>query len=728
MSTFRIALIPVVTLSGLATEPALASEATRTQETITVEGARDRSVNLDDVAFTGSRLGLEIRELPASISVVTQEMIQLTGARTALEAIESAVGMIGSTGVGSIPSYSTRGFGGNDVTVMRDGIRQNTNSQSARPLDSFLFERIEVLKGPASLLYGEGAVGGAVNYVSKTAPDSFKGEVYSSGGQWDTYRAGLGVGGPTGIDDVHYRVDASHSESDGYVDNSGFEYNAFATDLRWDISDRTSVSLAATYLKDDIQSYYGTPLVYDAIIGLDGVQRVQRANTSTDTLVNPRIERTGRRVNHNLEDNFSRAENAFYRLTLQTRPSDDWSLRNETYATTQNLEWRNAESYVWNPATQLVERGSLFLIYRDDLAVGNRADLTWNTTLAGRPNKFLVGALYEDNDQVRNSGQASPALLPPLNVPIGGAAPWYSPDTQFQRTAKVVTTTAAAYIENVFAATDRLQLIGGLRYDSIEVERKALQGPPAVFTKSYSPFTGRVGAVYSFSKDTNVYVSYSRAAQPVSQLVGLTAAQADYSLQKGEQLEAGVKTSLWDQRGELTFAVYDIKKKDLLTSTIIDNVRLNSQIGAQVSQGAELAVSLAPASGWRIEGNLAYTWKAEYEDFNENLGTGIISRSGNESTNVPEILAGLFVVRDWGIWSFIAGVRHVAERWANTNNSIEVDAYTTVDAGVTLRLGNVVATLRGRNLTDELYTSGSSALTPRLDDPRTTELSMRYSF
>jgi iron complex outermembrane receptor protein len=315
-----------------------------------------------------------------------------------------------------------------------------------------------------------------------------------------------------------------------------------------------------------------------------------------------------------------------------------------------------------------------------------------------------------------------------LSVPISGAAPWYSPDTQFLRTVKVVTTTAAAYIENVFEATDRLKLIGGLRYDHIEVERKTLQGPAAVFNKSYSPFTGRVGAVYSLHDDTNVYISYSRAAQPVSQLVSLTATQADYSLQKGAQLEAGVKASLWNQRGELTLALYDIEKKDLLTSTIIDGVRVNSQIGAQVSQGAELAVSLAPAMGWRLEGNLAYTWMAQYEDFNENLGTGIIARSGNDATNVPEIVAGLFVMRDWGIWSFNAGVRHVAERWANTNNSIEVDAYTTVDAAITLQLGNVVTTLRGRNLTDELYTSGSSALTPRLEDPRTTELSMRYAF
>ncbi len=727
----RTVLAPVVSLTLVTLAPIVvyASEANRTQETITVEAARERSVDLDDVAFTGSRLGIQIRDLPASVSVVTQELIQAAGARTALEAIEFAVGMQGSTGVGSIPSYSTRGFGGNDVTVMRDGIRQNTNSQASRPLDSFLFERIEVLKGPASLLYGEGAVGGAVNYVSKQAPTTFVGETYLSAGEWDTYRAGLGVGGPSGIENVYYRFDASHSTSDGYVANSGYEYNAFATDVRWEISERTSVSLAATYLKDDVASYYGTPRVYDAVIGIDGMQEVRRASSSTDTLVNPRIERAHRRVNYNLEDNFSRAENAFYRLTFQTHFDNAWALRNEAYAATQDLEWRNAESYVWNPATQHVERGSLFLIYRDDLQLGNRIDLTWTGKVAGRPNRLLIGALYEDNDQIRNGGQPSPALPPPLSVPLEGAAPWYSPDTQFIPTSNVVTTTTAAYVENVLDATDKLKLIGGLRYDSIDVERTSLTESAAPFAKSYSPFTGRLGAVYSITADTNVYASYSRAAQPVSQLVSLNASHADYSLQKGTQFEVGVKSSFWGQRGDLTVAVYDIKKEDLLTSTIIDEVRLNSQIGAQVAQGAEFALSLAPAAGWRIDGNLAYTWKAEYEDFNENLGAnGIISRSGNHSTNVPDIIAGLFVVRDMGMWSFTAGMRHVSERWANTNNSIKVDAYTTVDASATVRIGSVTATLRGRNLTDELYTTGASSLTPRLEAPRTAELSMRYVF
>ncbi len=498
-------------------------------------------------------------------------------------------------------------------------------------------------------------------------------------------------------------------------------------DVRWELTDRTSLSFSATLLTDETTSYYGTPLLYDAVIDQNGVRAVRRANTATDTLVNPRIDQSTRRLNYNIADNFVRAQNGFYRAIFQTKLGDAWTLRNEAYAATQNLMWRNVENTTWNPASQLVERGSFFLIYRNDLQLGNRLDLTWDTTIAGRKNRFLVGALYDDNDQIRNSGQATPTHITPLNVPLTGFDPGTGPASEFIRTIDVVTKTTAVYLEDVFDATDALKLIGGLRYDSIDVGRESFAGAP-YFSKSYSPITGRLGLVYALTPDANVYASYSRAAQPVSQLVSLTSTQSDFSLQKGAQLEVGLKTSLWNNLGDLTVAVFDIEKKDLLTSTIIDNVRLNSQIGAQVSQGAEVALSLAPATGWRVEGNLAYTWKAEYEDFNENLGTGVISRSGKTSTGVPDVVAGLFVVHTRGNWSVNGGLRHVASRWANTNNSISVDGYTTLDAAIVYRWDQVVATLRGRNLTDELYTTGASALTPRLAEPRSAEISLKYNF
>ncbi|MET0535120.1 MAG: TonB-dependent siderophore receptor [Steroidobacter sp.] len=697
-------------------------------ESVIVEGRRERStVVLDEPVDTGSRLGIDAFDLPASVSVVSHELIQLRGARTAVEAIESAVGMTGGTSVGSIPNYATRGFAGNDITVMRDGIRQNTASQSSRPLDSFLFERIEVLKGPASLLYGEGAVGGAINYVSKLPNDRFKGEAVASVSSWNSYRTGVGFGGPSGLDQLFYRVDVSHSQSDGYVDDSGYDYSAAAAALRYDVSDDTTLTLQSSFLKDSISSYYGTPLLYDAVIDQTGTPAVRRANAATDRLVNARIDGRTRRLNYNNIDNFARADNSFTRFIVDSRLSDSWSIRNETYAATQHLDWRNTESTVWNPTTQLVERSSFFLIYRNDLQLGNRFDLKWSGTLAGRPNTFVIGALYDHNEQIRNSGQVYTGTPTPANVPLLGFNRGFGPDVDTERTAKILTENAAAYVENVFEPLQRWKIVSGLRYEQIDVERTSYVGV-ATYTKSYDPVTGRLGVIFEANDDLNLYASYSRAAQPVSQLVSLTVTQNDFALQKGIQYEAGAKASFGGT--DLTLALFDIEKQDVLTSAVVDGVRINSQIGKQVSQGAELAVAFTLPGELRIDAHTAWTWTAEFEDFFENLGSGVISRSGNTPPNVPKLVAGLFAVKSLGDWEFTAGARHVGERQANNNNGIQLASYTTFDASVGYQWNDAEIVLRGRNLSDEDYAewASGSGLMVKLADPRNVELGIRYSF
>ncbi len=726
----RCGLAGAVAMVLSATAAAAAAQQAAQLPAVRVEAGGEATVlMLDDVVQTGSRLDLPARDLPASVSVVTQELIQLRGARTAMEALHSAVGMTGGTSVGSIPNYSTRGFAGNDITVMRDGIRQNTTSQSSRPLDSFLFDRVEVLKGPASLLYGEGAVGGAVNYVSKQPGAELGGEVQLGIGSWDSYRLGIGAGGPTSIEGLSFRADVSTNQSGGYVDASDSRYEAYAGSLLWDASEKTRVTLSGTYLADDILSYYGTPVVYDAVVDQNGTQTVRKAVSSTDSLVRARIVSRTRGLNYNIGNNHSDSVNSFVRLIVDSELGSGFNLRNELYYATQYLDWRNIESTVWNPATQLVDRGSFFLIYRDDEQIGNRLDLSWAGELLGRPNQFLTGLLIERSDQLRNSGQTTVATIVPASVSLTDFNRGYGPYAHGRKTLNVITDTGAIYVENVFEATDAFKVIGGLRYDQIDVDRHSYLGQPD-FSKSYYPVTGRLGAVYAITPEVNVYASYSRAAQPVSQLVGLSATHDEFSLQKGIQYEIGTKASFWSGRGDLTVALFDIEKNDLLTSQVVDGERFNSQIGAQVSQGLEVALSLALAQQFRIDLNYARTWKAEYEEFYENLGSGVISRNGNTPPNVPKTVAGLNLVRSFGNWQTTVGVRHVGERQANNNNGIQLDSYTTVDASIGHQWPNLSITLWGRNLTDEEYSEWASGggLMQRMADPASAELVVRYSY
>ncbi|PAW65569.1 MAG: hypothetical protein B9S34_10635 [Opitutia bacterium Tous-C1TDCM] len=707
------------------------------------------SLPLDAVATSGSRLGLTSRDLPASISVITQEMMQLRGLRTAVEAVEAAVGMTGGTNFGSIPTYATRGFGGNNVTVMRDGIRQNTASQSSRTVDSFILDRIEVLKGPDGLMFGEGAIGGAVNYISKSPSPVFRGDGLASIGPWGSYRLGLGVGGPllksslnsqpSTSNSVTYRADYSHNRTNGYQERNSQRYDAVALSLAWQASEKFSLTWWGTFLDDWNESYYGNPTIYDGVVNTlvaNAQPEVRTFNSATDRMINPRVDPAARRTNYNFFDNYATTENVFNRVRADFRFSPTVELRNESYVATQLLKWKNTESNTWNPVARNITRGGLTLIYRDDVLYGNRLDFTVKKPIAGHANRLLVGAVFERNDQIRGGAAGNQVTAIPA-VSLYNPNVGFAPASRFQKTSRIVVETHAFHFQDVFDVTSNFRAVAGVRYDHIALQRDTLANNTtavpvrfSTFKKGYRTTTGRVGGVWILSKSVNAYASFSRAAEPVSQLVSLNTAQADYSLQKGRQYEAGIKGTFLRGKLDTTFAIFDLLKQDLLTSTLdpVTGLRISQQIGAQKSKGAEFALAVSPGDGWRLEGNVAYT-DSQYADFNENLGTGVISRAGRRPSNVPEWIANVFVAKRFANgFALSGGPRWVSDRFGNTNNSVVAEGYVTLDASATYTWHKWHFTLRGRNLLDEEYQSVAGTTLRRLADPRTAEFSTRFSF
>ncbi len=693
----------------------------------------------DATTHTASHLGLANRDVPASISIITQELIRLRGFRTAVEAVEGAVGMTGGTQFGSIPGYSTRGFSSNNITVLRDGIRQNTASQSARINDAFILDRIEILKGPASLMFGEGAVGGAVNHVSKSPDRTLRGESQLILGAWNTLRLGVGVGGPIIEDRLLGRLDFSRVSTDGHVDRNRQDYTAIAGSVRLLATDRLSVTAFSTFLRDRTKSHYGTPIIYDAVVNTtlpNGVPEVRKVNTATDRLINPRVDSRARRTNYNIADNDILTENSVHRVRAELELTPRIAIRNETYLATQLMKWRNLENNTWNPATQRVDLSEFLLIYRDDLLVGNRIDATFKSDVAGRDNRFVIGLDVSRNDLTRGTAPGNVATTLP-SVTLIDPVIMAGPAARFTKTARVAIGTTALFAEDAFDVTPAIKVIGGLRYDDIGIQRDTVANstttpatPFSSFSKSYHPWTGRVGAVWSVARSVNLYASYSRAAEPVTQLVSLTSARADFSLQEGRQYEVGIKGTFARGKVDATLAVFDILKKDLLTQTIVDGRRVSQQIGALQSRGVEAEVAVKPGGGWRVEANVAYT-HAEYRDFNENLGTGIVSRNGNVPPAVPPVVTNLFISKQIANGLLLSGgPRHVGKRAANNNNSLWSDAYTTFDAAAGFAWGNCTFTVRGRNLLNEEYEDFPTAAGAmrRLADPRSAEVSMRYIF
>jgi iron complex outermembrane recepter protein len=719
----------------------------RAPQSVTVTGTRAAAapLSLDDAPTTASNLGLTLRQLPLSASVIDRDDIERRGARNALEATVTSVGVTGGLLPGSNPRYSMRGFSDNNITLLRDGIRQNTLAQSSRPVDTFVLDRIEVLKGPSSMMHGEGAVAGAVNYVSRAPSTTPATDLLASADNYRGARLGASTTGPLAQGEGAYRLTLATSRTgDGYTPRSDMRIDSLGAALSWRLNRELSASLAVDAQREDIDTWFGLPVVYDqAINTLTSLPRsTGPANTATDRLVNARIEPSTRRLNYNLADSYNQGRNRFTRLKLQWDASASTTWRATFYEAQHFLDWRNSENYVWNPNTRLVQR-DLFYIRRDDTLRGLRTELLWAGSAGGQPLRLASGMDLNHNNLVR--GTRAAGALPPavfnvaLDNPNSGSTPVAF--TNFVPQADAQVKTLAPFVEAAFDPLPALKLVGGLRLDTIDVQRTDRLNAAASTTQSYQPLTGRLGGVWSFSPLANVYASVATSADPVQQFASITATQAALSLQKGRQLEVGFKQSTADRSLDWTLAAYRIHKRDLLTTSLVAGVSTAQAVGGQSSQGVEAALAWRPAAAWALGANLAWTC-ARFDDFAETVAnpaagtpgqpaTLLIQRAGNTPSNVPEWTANALLN-----WRPAAGlelglaVQHVGLRQANTANLIQLPAYTVLNASVQYTVAAWTLGLRGRNLGDRQYADWAinQGLQQRVGNARSWEVSARATF
>jgi iron complex outermembrane receptor protein len=687
-----------VTIGSGASDVQVSLEVAGFSETVQVESRvpAPTQVPLSAPATGGSRLDIPVRDLPASLFMLGQPLIQEQGARSVEEAVQLAVGMQASTGVGSIPSYATRGWGGNNVSIMRDGIRQNSNSQSSRPVDAFLLDRIEILKGPASLLYGEGAIGGAVNIVSKSPISTFNIDSLLSYGSFDQYRAGVGINVPL-RKNLFARVDVSQSGSDGYVGFSPQKLVAGAASIRWLPTSNIRIKTSGTYTYDNTSSYYATPFI-------DGG-----------------FDARTRDINYNMEDRLTKSHNKWYQVEGDILLRGGWKAHNQFFVATHALDWRNFEGYAYNAATNTVDVSSYFLIWRNDLLIGNRADVRNTFDLGGRALNVSFGAEAQRNDLQRAGNPTPNFAVPVRKLDPFDPQPHFDPGFAYEPQRDVLINTRALFAEGALDLTDRVKVISGLRWEQIDLGYTPY---PSRVTSSqvYEPTTGRVGAVFALTPATNVYGSYSRAVEPTTQLVSLDGSQQRFSLVPGSQVEVGAKGSAFGGRLDGTFAYFAIEKRDLLITQLIDGIQTAQQIGKQTSHGVELTLVARPTRTLTIAGDLALTG-SEFVDFVEIVGGVNTARSGNTPPNVPKAIWNLSPTQIVGPFSFSALIRQLGTRWGDNANTRLVQGFTTVDAAVGYRIRpGTRITIRGRNLTDRIYTQSVSNTAGRLEPPRAVDV------
>lgn len=697
--------------------------------TVTVEGSREtNSLHLGESSGTASRLGLSVRETPASVEILTQDAIQQRGARTFSEALRGMTGLTGGGPPSSPTTLSTRGF--TSLQYLYDGVRSSGAGVTNRVQDTWNYERIEVLKGPASVIDGEGAIGGVVNFVTKR-PDrnNPNKEALLSYGSYGSTRAAFGFGGALG-DASAYRLDYSRNDTKvGTIDLNGERIDHFTSGLMVDFGGSVKLDLSFDYLRDDNQAYWGTPLVPASF----ATQPTNVVSAPDGRVIDRRLIRN----NYNVPDDRNSSETYWLRARLTGQLDGGWSWRNEFSANKANRVFRNSESAVFVAPTNIA-RDQTLITHDQDFWL-NRFDATHKGTLGGMDNRFVVGGEYSETrfGSQRRFSDSSAATAGLLRVPVFD--PYLAPfnenpalstgaGNRTNTSAKVKV--SSVFVEDALKPMRNLTLVGGLRYDRTEVERGIADlnmGSYTRFGTNYSSTSGRIGAVYDITPQSSVYAQYTNATLPVNSLFLLSASNAAFPMSRGKQAEVGFKQSIPEANLEWTAAAYRIALDNVLSRDPND-ARNTVNNGRQSSRGIELSTVWRPTREWTLAGNLA-ALDARYDTLIE---AGGVSRVGKTPPNVPERVANLFATYrpDGSKFEYFASLNHAGHMYTDNANQIRINGFTTLDAAVSYRLQNVLLSFRVRNLTDKLYATWVGRATSQvlLAPRRTFELSAKFDF
>ena len=434
----------------------------------------DKSSVLDSKTSTGSGLDLTLMQTPASVELISREQLEQRGDSKLVDAITRAAGISSMAHPGNGgSSLSARGF--TDTTsVMRlyDGVRQYGGVGLTFPFDTWSVERIEVLRGPASVIYGDGAIGGVVNVIpKKPTRGAIRNEVQATVGTDNTQRLGLGSGGAI---DEHwsYRLDASGERSNGWVDMGQSRELAFSGALEWDATPDLRFTLRHAQGLQHPMRYFGTPTV------------------------NGRQLPALRDKNYNVGDSIIRYDDRWSELGMEWTPSSATTVRAKLYHIDSQRHYRNAETYAYNAGTGLVDRSGDTEILHDQRQTGATATVSHAGTLLGLGNQASIGVdLSSSRFQHTNNtyaGSPDPASVDPF-FPVAGNFFSEQPTLPRYRNAA---RQYAIFAENRIELTPAWAVIAGLRHDHADVRRRNLVTGQEEFDQSYDNTGWRLGTVF----------------------------------------------------------------------------------------------------------------------------------------------------------------------------------------------------------------------------------------
>ncbi len=693
----------------------------------------DESRQLDAVLVTAQKTEESLQQVPFSISALSARQVQqyrLWNIRelTAIVPNLYSANSGDERNVTSIRGIATTSYDQAIATYI-DGVNQfGLDTYIPQLLD---VERIEVLRGPQGTLYGRNAMGGVINIITRQPTNTTSGFAEVSVGNFNTQRYSIGLRTPIIKNRLFAGGTLMFNKRDGYYTN---QFNDASYDqqksitgnyyLKFIASEQWSLSLNAKH--NDNRNNGPFPLAFpmssiDEFLEEGHVLNQNATSKMIDNTFNSSLTASyaGRSFNFSSQTAYQ-SNHRYYTLPLD---GDFAPIDGITIINNYGDDWNKVK--VWTQEFKLSSPAT------------NTSALKWT---AG------TYFFHQDNPvkQATHFGQDAAFVDP--NIPF--------PNFSNIITNKGKSTGIALYGQGTWSVMEKLNIIGGLRYD-YERKKYGILGefkmdsdpdptvttPDTSATANFNAFSPKLGVAYEINAHSNVFASYSRGYRAG----GFTQLSADpsqpplyaYKPEYSNNIEVGIKNNFFNNRLRLNMAFFLTQVTDVQVPTLVlpGAFTVTRNAGKLSSKGVELELATTPAKGLELEYNFGFT-DAEYKDLKLSQGGASVDLAGKKQVFTPDITSMLAAQ-----YSFDLGTKHnlklvargewmqLGEQYFDLSNNISQDAYSLLNArfGISSRLGELM--FWGRNLGDKRYISYAYDFGAiHIGNPRTYGVTLRARF
>ncbi|WP_426055364.1 TonB-dependent receptor [Janthinobacterium sp. PSPC2-1] len=689
----------------------LAGWAQESLPAVTVTASKDKDGYVAATSASGTKTEMALRDVPQTINVVPAAVIRDQNAMSIQDIMKNIPGVGLSTGDGQRDQVFIRGF-----TAIGDQFVDGFRDDALYFRDLSNVERLEVIKGPAAVLYGRGSSGGLVNRITKK-PGIDITDVALSLTNTQGRRGEVDVGrvGET----VDWRVTGAREVSDSYREQQFINRTALAPSVAIRLSGATKLLLQGDYLEDRRLTDFGIPSWHGRPVAVAAGTYYGAANARDADFSQSRVVSTAATLTHKFSDSLL-LRNAF-------RYYDYHLDRNNT----------NISGNV-NEVKGTMSLGHAKL-NRDESGWFNQTELTQKLVTGTMRHEVLYGAEFgKQNKDASNWASTVVATNVSIFQPV---LPVVNRSKLGARSDTFGTyDTAAAYVQDAIAFSDEWKALAGLRYDRYKQQSRlanALGVTTADLSRTDAAYSPRAGLVWQPGAAQSYYASWSRSFQPSGENFALAANNAELAPETTRNTEVGAKYELWGGRANATVSLFRLERDNIKTSDPITNRIV--PVGTQRTDGLELTFNADLHDGWKMMAGYAYldatiTDSIAVDRSVNAPGTttaNSVAIKGKRATLTARNTANLWLTKELGHGFTVgAGANAVGSRFANPGNTVVLPGYVTADAMAAYRTGRYEVQLNVNNIGDTRYIVSGHGSSPNLSlpgAPRNVALTLRYS-